>query len=70
MRQRTQEVGIEAHCGSARSPLLGPGAGHLNQKEEVREAAKSRPALKPASSASRHTVSDGWGLRAGDEAKV
>lgn len=65
MRQRTQGVGIEAHCGPARSPLLGPGAGHLNQKEGVREAAKSRP-LKPASSATRYVVSAGWGLRAGN----
>lgn len=47
MLQKTQGVGSEAHCGPARSPLLGPEAGHLNQKEEVREAAKTRP-LKPA----------------------
>lgn len=38
MHQRTQGVGSEAHRGPARSPLLGPGAGHLNQKEEVKLA--------------------------------
>lgn len=43
MHQRMQGMGIEAHCGPARSPLLGPGAGHLNQKEDVREVDKSRP---------------------------
>lgn len=43
MHQRTQAVGSVAHCGSARNPLLGPGAEHLNQKKEVREGAGSRP---------------------------
>lgn len=47
MNQRTQGVGSAAHCGSARSPLLGPGAEHLSHKKEVREAAGSRP-LEPA----------------------
>lgn len=43
MHQRMQGVGSVAHCGSARSLLLGRGAEHLNQKREVREAAESCP---------------------------
>lgn len=65
MHQRTQWVGSEAHCGSARIPLLGPGAGHLNQTEEVREAAKSR-SLKPAHLQAGSGSQMAGGLRVGN----
>lgn len=35
--------GSREHCGPARSPLLGPGAAHLNQKTEIRRTAQSIP---------------------------
>lgn len=35
MQQKQVEGSVE-HCGPARSPLLGPGAAHLNQKAKTR----------------------------------